>query len=210
MNLPAPRDAHWRVQHDAIAHAFRDHCVYDMGIVVRRAVDDCFRQAVPLGNTVPRDELKDLVPDAELSALLAFIVVTGSYDAWSLESTSLEYNKTMRYGVKYTASGAPVHAVDRFERSLLSDIHRGLAVQDAAWHNSEPELKGPLRDILDMSEYTGMVFGTVGEVTSKGVHRTTRGVACPGADRGALSSRGTRCTTRAHHEAILAKISSGS
>eukprot|EP00873_Tetraselmis_striata_P039881 jgi/Tetstr1/460145/TSEL_005461.t1 len=36
-------------------------------------------EAVPLGNTVPRDELKDLVPDAELS-LPAFNVVTGSYD----------------------------------------------------------------------------------------------------------------------------------
>eukprot|EP00873_Tetraselmis_striata_P008863 jgi/Tetstr1/429127/TSEL_019089.t1 len=89
-------------------------------------------EAVPLGNTVPRDELKDLVPDAELS-LPAFNVVTGSYDPRSLKSTLLEF-KTMRYGIKYTA-------------------------------------KGPLRDIMDMSEYTGMVFGTVGEV-SKGVHRT--------------------------------------
>eukprot|EP00873_Tetraselmis_striata_P044075 jgi/Tetstr1/464339/TSEL_009135.t1 len=64
MNLPAPGDAHWRVQHDAIANAFRDHCVHDLGIAVRREVDDLFQQAVPLGNTVPRDELKDLVPDA--------------------------------------------------------------------------------------------------------------------------------------------------
>eukprot|EP00873_Tetraselmis_striata_P027404 jgi/Tetstr1/447668/TSEL_035026.t1 len=132
MNLPAPRDAHWRVQHDAIAYAFRDHCVHDLGIAVRREVDDLFQQAVPLGNTVPRDELKDLVPDAELS-LPAFNVVTGSYDPRSLKSTPLEF-KTMRHGVKYTS-------------------------------------KGPLRDILDMSEYTGMVFGTMGEV-SKGVHRT--------------------------------------
>eukprot|EP00873_Tetraselmis_striata_P006914 jgi/Tetstr1/427178/TSEL_017366.t1 len=53
MNLPAPRDAHWRVQHDAIADAFRDHCVHDLGIVVRREVDGLFHQAVPLGNTVP-------------------------------------------------------------------------------------------------------------------------------------------------------------
>eukprot|EP00873_Tetraselmis_striata_P005474 jgi/Tetstr1/425738/TSEL_016158.t1 len=30
MNLPAPGDAHWRVQHDAIADAFRDHCVHDL------------------------------------------------------------------------------------------------------------------------------------------------------------------------------------
>eukprot|EP00873_Tetraselmis_striata_P027599 jgi/Tetstr1/447863/TSEL_035173.t1 len=64
MNLPAPGDAHWRVQHDAIADAFRDHCVHDLGIAVRREVDDLFQQAVPLGNTVPMDELKDLVPDA--------------------------------------------------------------------------------------------------------------------------------------------------
>eukprot|EP00873_Tetraselmis_striata_P041733 jgi/Tetstr1/461997/TSEL_007068.t1 len=188
MNLPAPGDAHWRVQHDAIADAFRDHCVHDLGIAVRREVDDLFQQAVPLGNTVPRDELKDLVPDAELS-LPAFNVVTGSYDPRSLKSTLLEF-KTMRYGVKYT-SVPRATAADRFERSLLGDIQRGLAARDAAWHNTEPGHKGPLRDILDMSEYTGMVFGTVGEV-SKGVHRTVRGIACLAADRGALSSRGTR------------------
>eukprot|EP00873_Tetraselmis_striata_P041690 jgi/Tetstr1/461954/TSEL_007032.t1 len=158
MNLPAPGDAHWRVQHDAIADAFRDHCVRDLGIAVRREVDDLFQQAVPLGNTVPRDELKDLVPDAELS-LPAFNVVTGSYDPRSLKSTLLEF-KTMRYGVKYT-SVPRATAVDRFERSLLGDIQRGLAARDAAWHNTEPGQKGPLRDILDMSEYTGMVFGTV-------------------------------------------------
>eukprot|EP00873_Tetraselmis_striata_P034386 jgi/Tetstr1/454650/TSEL_041540.t2 len=158
MNLPAPRDAHWRVQHDAIADAFRDHCVHDLGIAVRREVDDLFQQAVPLGNTVPRDELKDLVPDAELS-LPAFNVVTGSYDPRSLKSTLLEF-KTMRYGVKYT-SVPRATAVDRFERSMLGDIQRGLAARDAAWYNTEPGQKGPLRDILDMSEYTGMVFGTV-------------------------------------------------
>eukprot|EP00873_Tetraselmis_striata_P033182 jgi/Tetstr1/453446/TSEL_040427.t1 len=73
------------------------------------------------------DELKDLVPDAEIS-LLAFNVVTGSYDPRSSKSTLLEFIKTMRYGVKDTA-------------------------------------KGPLRDIMDVSEYTGMVFGTVGEGT---------------------------------------------
>eukprot|EP00873_Tetraselmis_striata_P037903 jgi/Tetstr1/458167/TSEL_044658.t1 len=159
MNLPAPGDAHWRVLHDAIADAFRDHCVHDLGIVVRREVDDLFQQAVPLGNTVPMDELKDLVPDAELS-LSAFNVVTGSYDPRSLKSTLLEF-KTMRYGVKYIAMPRAT-AVVRFERSLLGDIQRGLAARDAAWHNTEPGPKGPLRDIPDMSEYTGMVFGTVG------------------------------------------------
>eukprot|EP00873_Tetraselmis_striata_P037862 jgi/Tetstr1/458126/TSEL_044618.t1 len=161
LNLPAPGDAHdWRVQHDAIADAFRDHCVHDLGIAVRREVDDLFQQAVPLGNTVPRDELKALVPDAELS-LPAFNVVTGSYDPRSLKSTLLEF-KTMRYGVKYIALPRAT-AVDRFGRSLLGDIQRGLAARNAAWHNTEPGQKGPLRDILDMSEYTGMVFGTVGE-----------------------------------------------
>eukprot|EP00873_Tetraselmis_striata_P000364 jgi/Tetstr1/420628/TSEL_011716.t1 len=30
-----------------------------------------------------------------------------------------------------------------------------------AWHNTEPGQKAPLRDIMDMSGYTGMVFGTV-------------------------------------------------
>eukprot|EP00873_Tetraselmis_striata_P018555 jgi/Tetstr1/438819/TSEL_027328.t1 len=102
------------------------------------------------------DELKDLVPDAELS-LPAFNVVTGSYVPRSLKSTLLEF-KTMRYGVKYTAVPRAT-AVDRFERSLLVDIQRGLAARDAAWHNTEPGQKGPLRDIMDMSEYT--VFGTV-------------------------------------------------
>eukprot|EP00873_Tetraselmis_striata_P042217 jgi/Tetstr1/462481/TSEL_007472.t2 len=160
MNLPAPEDAQWRVQHDAIADAFRDHCVHDLGIDVRREVDDLFKQAVPLVNTVPRDELKDLVPDAELS-LPALNVVTGSYDPRSLKSTLLEV-KTMRYMVKYTDVPRAT-AVDRFERSLLGDIHRGLTARDAAWRNTEPGRNGPLRGILDMSEYTGMVFGTVGE-----------------------------------------------
>eukprot|EP00873_Tetraselmis_striata_P038283 jgi/Tetstr1/458547/TSEL_044950.t1 len=127
-------------------------------IAVRRELDDLFQRAVPLGNTVPRDELKDLVPDAELS-LPAFNVVTGSYDPRSLKSTLLEF-KTMQYGVKYTAVPRAT-AVDRFERSLLGDIQRGLAARDAAWHNTERGQKGPLRDILDMSEYTGMVFGIV-------------------------------------------------
>eukprot|EP00873_Tetraselmis_striata_P042902 jgi/Tetstr1/463166/TSEL_008100.t1 len=81
MNLPAPGDAHWRVQHDAIADAFRDHCVHDM-------------------------------------------------------------------------------------------------VRDAAWHNTEPGQKGPLRDILDMSEYTGMVFGTLGGV-SKGLAGRSTFVEAP-------------------------------
>eukprot|EP00873_Tetraselmis_striata_P039174 jgi/Tetstr1/459438/TSEL_004807.t1 len=67
MILPAPGDAHWRVQHDAIADAFRDHCVHDLG----------------------------------------------------------------------------------------------LAARDAVRHNTEPGQKGPLRDIQDVSEYTGMVFDTV-------------------------------------------------
>eukprot|EP00873_Tetraselmis_striata_P019639 jgi/Tetstr1/439903/TSEL_028310.t1 len=195
MNLPAPGDAHWRVQHDAIADAFRDHCVHDLGIAVRREVDDLFQQAVPLGNTVPRDELKDLVPDAELS-LPAFNVVTGSYDPRSLKSTLLEF-KTMRYGVKYT-SVPRATAVDRFERSLLGDIQRGLAARDAAWHNTEPGQKGPLRDILDMSEYTGMVFGKVGEV-SKGVHRTSADPG-PGVRRrtgdGRAAASGVRCRYR--------------
>eukprot|EP00873_Tetraselmis_striata_P010573 jgi/Tetstr1/430837/TSEL_020618.t1 len=117
MNLPAPGDAHWRVQHDAIADAFRDHhCVHDLGIAVRREMDDLFQ---PLGNTVPRDELKDLVPDAELS-LPAFNVVTGSYDPRSLKSMLLEF-KAMRYGVKYIAMPQAT-AVDRFECSLLGAI----------------------------------------------------------------------------------------
>eukprot|EP00873_Tetraselmis_striata_P010775 jgi/Tetstr1/431039/TSEL_020757.t1 len=124
--------------------------------------------AVPLGNTVPMDELKDLVPDVELS-LPAFHVVTASHDSWSLKSTLLEF-KTMRYGIKYTTVPRAM-AVDRFERSVLGDIQRGLAARDAAWHNTEPRQKDPLRDILDISEYTGMVFGTVDEV-SKGVRRT--------------------------------------
>eukprot|EP00873_Tetraselmis_striata_P012866 jgi/Tetstr1/433130/TSEL_022462.t1 len=114
-------------------------------------MDDMFQQAVPLGNTVPMDELKDIVPDAELS-LPALNVVTGSCDPRSLKSTLLAF-KTMRYGVKYTAVPRATH-VDRFERSMLGDIQRGLAARDAAWHSTEPGQKGPLRDIMDMSEYT--------------------------------------------------------
>eukprot|EP00873_Tetraselmis_striata_P009755 jgi/Tetstr1/430019/TSEL_019880.t1 len=121
----------------------------DLGIAGRREVDEVFEQAEPLGDTVPMDELKEMVPDAELS-LPAFNVVTGSYDPRSLKSTVLAF-KTIWYGVKYTA-GPRATAVDRFERSLFGDIQRGLAVRDAAWHNTEPGQKGPLRDILDMFE----------------------------------------------------------
>eukprot|EP00873_Tetraselmis_striata_P035794 jgi/Tetstr1/456058/TSEL_042828.t1 len=77
LSLSAHGDAHWRVQHDAIPYAFRNHCVHNLGIVARREVDDLFQLAVPLGNTVPMDELKDLVPDVELS-LRAFNDPTGS------------------------------------------------------------------------------------------------------------------------------------
>eukprot|EP00873_Tetraselmis_striata_P020153 jgi/Tetstr1/440417/TSEL_028751.t1 len=73
-------------------------------------------EAVSPGNTVPRDEVQDLVPDAELS-LPAFTVVTESYDSRSLKPTQLEF-ETMRCGVKYTAV-PQAKAVDWFERSLL-------------------------------------------------------------------------------------------
>eukprot|EP00873_Tetraselmis_striata_P013881 jgi/Tetstr1/434145/TSEL_002469.t1 len=173
----------WTVAIPTTRTVMTPHELREVSLYGGRCVDDLFQQAVPLGNTVPRDELNDLVPDAELS-LPAFNVVTGSYDPRSLKSTLLEF-KTMRYGVKYTAV-LRATALDRFERSLLGDIQRGLAARDAAWHNTEPGQKGPLRDILDMSEYTGMVFGTVGEV-SKGVRRTVRaryrmlgcGLGCP-------------------------------
>eukprot|EP00873_Tetraselmis_striata_P010296 jgi/Tetstr1/430560/TSEL_020358.t1 len=140
--------------------------VYGDALMILPAPGDAHWRAVPLGNTVPKDELKDLVPDAELS-LPAFNVVTGSYDPRSLKSTLMEF-KTMRYGVKYTAVPRAT-AVDRFERSLLGDIQRGLTARDAAWHNTEPGQKGPLRDILDMSEYTGMVFGTVDGADSSAI-----------------------------------------
>eukprot|EP00873_Tetraselmis_striata_P001218 jgi/Tetstr1/421482/TSEL_012430.t1 len=94
MKLPAHEDAHRRVHHDAIADGFRDHCVHDLEIVVRREMDDLSHHAVPLGNTVPRDELKDMVPDGELS-LPAFNVVTGSYEPRGLKSTLLVF-KIMR------------------------------------------------------------------------------------------------------------------
>eukprot|EP00873_Tetraselmis_striata_P007399 jgi/Tetstr1/427663/TSEL_017788.t1 len=96
-------------------------------------MDDLFHHAMPLRDTVPWDGLKDMVPDSELS-LLAFNVVTESCDSRSLKPTLLEY-ETM--------------------------IMR-LCVRDAVWHNTESEQKGLLRDILDVSEYTRMVFGTVG------------------------------------------------
>eukprot|EP00873_Tetraselmis_striata_P034595 jgi/Tetstr1/454859/TSEL_041724.t1 len=92
-----------------MADAFRDHCVHDMGIVVRREVDDLYKHAVPLGNTAPRDELKDdQVPDAEIS-LPAFNVVTWSYDPRSLKPTLLEFKTMRRCGIKYVQCGAPGH-----------------------------------------------------------------------------------------------------
>eukprot|EP00873_Tetraselmis_striata_P012550 jgi/Tetstr1/432814/TSEL_022165.t1 len=197
--IPIARTAmtpHELREHDAIADAFRDHCVHDLGIAVRREVDDVFQQAVPLGNTVPRDELKDLVPDAELS-LPAFNVVTGSYDPRSLKSTLLEF-KTMRYGVKYTAVPRAT-AVDRFARSLLGDIQRGLAARDAAWHNTEPGQKGPLRDIMDMSEYTGMIFGTVEHIAKQAM---ARAVAATSAAAEALHAGPGATETPAESQAV--------
>eukprot|EP00873_Tetraselmis_striata_P002699 jgi/Tetstr1/422963/TSEL_013741.t1 len=64
----------------------------------------------------------------------------------SLKPTLPEFN-TMQYMVKYTVVPRAT-AVDRFERSVLGDIQRGLAVQDAVWHNTEPGQKGPLQDIV--------------------------------------------------------------
>eukprot|EP00873_Tetraselmis_striata_P006646 jgi/Tetstr1/426910/TSEL_017123.t1 len=159
INLPAPVDAHWRVRHDRIADAFCDHCVHDMGIDVRREVDDLFQQAVPLGNTVPRNELKDLVPDAELS-LPAFSILTGSYDTRSLKPTLREFKTMRRYGVKYTAVPRAT-AADRFERSLLGDVHGGWQREMRHGTTRSPDRRALFRNILDMSEYTGMVFGTV-------------------------------------------------
>eukprot|EP00873_Tetraselmis_striata_P044144 jgi/Tetstr1/464408/TSEL_009201.t2 len=67
----------YNTTHAIAGRAFHDHCVHDLGFAVRREVDDLFRQAVPLGNIVPMDELKDLVLDAELS-FPAFNDVIGS------------------------------------------------------------------------------------------------------------------------------------
>eukprot|EP00873_Tetraselmis_striata_P026833 jgi/Tetstr1/447097/TSEL_034535.t1 len=116
--------------------SFRDHCVNDLGIVIRWEVDDMlFQQSVHIGNIVRRDELKDLVPDAKLS-LSAFNVVTGSCDFRNLRPAPREF-KTIRCGVKYTAVPRAT-AVDRFERFQLGDIQWGIAVRDATWHNTEP------------------------------------------------------------------------
>eukprot|EP00873_Tetraselmis_striata_P018356 jgi/Tetstr1/438620/TSEL_027171.t1 len=86
-------------------------------------------EAVPLGNTVPMDELKDMVPDAELTHLPAFDVVTGSsYDSRSLKPTLLEL-EAMRYMVNYNALPRAT-AVDRFEFSLMVELlQRGMAVR---------------------------------------------------------------------------------
>eukprot|EP00873_Tetraselmis_striata_P008358 jgi/Tetstr1/428622/TSEL_018611.t1 len=122
-----------------------DQCVHEQGIAIRREVDHFFPLAVPLGNNVPMHELKDPVPDAELS-LPAFNVLTGnSNPRSSLKPTLLELSKTMRYGVTYIARCAPGHhgCGSSVERSLSDDIQRGLTVLDAAWHNTKPGQKGP-------------------------------------------------------------------
>eukprot|EP00873_Tetraselmis_striata_P027381 jgi/Tetstr1/447645/TSEL_035004.t1 len=105
----------------------------------------------------------------------------------SWKPTLLEFNRNMRYRVKYNTVPRAT-AVDRFERSLVGDIQQWLVSRDAAWqHNTEHgHFKGrPLRDIMEMSEYTGTVFGSMGEV-SKRVRHTVRGVACFAADLGRL------------------------
>eukprot|EP00873_Tetraselmis_striata_P042723 jgi/Tetstr1/462987/TSEL_007928.t1 len=110
------------------------------GIAVRREVDDLFKQAaVPLGNTVPRDELKDVVPNAELS-LPAFNVVTGSYDPRSLKSTPLEF-KTMRRLVALTV---PPTAVADDGLAALQQLQR-LEYLSVARHGVHAFVD-PLRD----------------------------------------------------------------
>eukprot|EP00873_Tetraselmis_striata_P017143 jgi/Tetstr1/437407/TSEL_026089.t1 len=63
-------------------------------------------------------------------------------------------------------------------------MQRRLALPDVVWHNTEPGRaeKGPLRHILDMSEYACMVFGTVDEVSSEGVRRKVDDVMGVGED----------------------------
>eukprot|EP00873_Tetraselmis_striata_P044227 jgi/Tetstr1/464491/TSEL_009249.t1 len=127
-----------------LSDTFFDQCVHDQGIAIRREVDDLSPLEVPLGNNVPMHELKDPVPDAGLS-LPAFNVVTGNYNPrTSLKPTLLEFSKIMRYVVKYIAvRPGPRLRILSVERSLLDDIQRGLAVRDAAWHNTKPGQKGP-------------------------------------------------------------------
>eukprot|EP00873_Tetraselmis_striata_P019142 jgi/Tetstr1/439406/TSEL_027840.t1 len=106
------------------------------------AASDMQMVAIPTARTVMTlHELRE-VAAAELS-LPAFNVVTGSYDHGPMEPTLLEI-KTMPYMSKYNAV-PPATAVDRFERSApLGDIHQGLAMRDAACHNTETGQNGPL------------------------------------------------------------------
>lgn len=83
------------MQQESIADAFRDHCVHALGIHVRRKAGDLSQQAVPVGNTIPREEPKDMAPNVELFNV-PFIVVTGSYDSRALTPSLME---SMRYGV---------------------------------------------------------------------------------------------------------------
>eukprot|EP00873_Tetraselmis_striata_P009237 jgi/Tetstr1/429501/TSEL_019406.t1 len=57
------------------------------------------------------------------------------------------------------------------------------SVRDAAWHNMQPGHEGPLRDTMDMSEYTGMVFGTKGEWREEQTLQEDTTTASMGTDR---------------------------
>eukprot|EP00873_Tetraselmis_striata_P012756 jgi/Tetstr1/433020/TSEL_022357.t1 len=54
----------WTVAISTARTVMTPHELREVGMDVRREVDDVFQQEAPFGNTVPRDELKDLVPDA--------------------------------------------------------------------------------------------------------------------------------------------------
>eukprot|EP00873_Tetraselmis_striata_P012631 jgi/Tetstr1/432895/TSEL_002337.t1 len=92
--------------------------------------------AIPTARTVMTPN--DVLREIAVGALFnpGVNVATGNHDPRSLKPTLLEFN-TMRYGVKYIA------------------VPWATAVDRALFETS----------CLDMSEYTDMVFGTMGEVT---------------------------------------------
>eukprot|EP00873_Tetraselmis_striata_P007676 jgi/Tetstr1/427940/TSEL_018015.t1 len=115
-------------------------------------------------NPVVTDFLAELLHDPNpMAAELGSVLGGGSFNA---TSSARRYDHFLN-----DAHGSDSYAAEMREAwgslQAATACHLGDAARDAAWHITEPGTEGPLRDIMDISEYTGMVFGTVGEV-SKG------------------------------------------
>eukprot|EP00873_Tetraselmis_striata_P020959 jgi/Tetstr1/441223/TSEL_029479.t1 len=124
MDLPAHGDAHWRVQHDATADAFRDQCVHDIGIDVCGEVDELFRQEEAFGS----DEMGQRALDRLLSSSLTVMTLKSyagklshfaEFCHHSEIISPLEFDSDNETGVLYRAL---IDSLTPVDREVTTDI----------------------------------------------------------------------------------------